>query len=56
MTITTSREIRLASRPTGVPTTANFTLAETTLKRNESLVAKGFISPSTLDQNRKERN
>ncbi len=33
---------------------ATLRLAETTLKRNESLVAKGFISPSTLDQNRKE--
>ncbi len=28
----TSREIRLASRPTGVPTASNFTLAETTLE------------------------
>ncbi len=28
---TTSREIRLASRPKGIPTAANFTLAETTL-------------------------
>jgi len=32
MTNTTSREIRLASRPTGVPTASNFTLAETTLE------------------------
>ncbi|MEQ1751737.1 MAG: NADP-dependent oxidoreductase [Prosthecobacter sp.] len=30
--LTTSREIRLASRPSGVPTTSNFTLAETTLE------------------------
>ena len=29
---TTSREIRLASRPAGVATAANFTLAETTLE------------------------
>lgn len=29
---TTSREIRLASRPTGVPTTSNFSFAETTLE------------------------
>ena len=29
--LTTSREIRLASRPKGIPTAANFTLAETTL-------------------------
>jgi len=27
----TSREVRLASRPTGIPTAANFTVAETTL-------------------------
>ncbi|MBL8518140.1 MAG: efflux RND transporter periplasmic adaptor subunit [Betaproteobacteria bacterium] len=33
---------------------ATLRLAETTLQRNETLVAKGFISPSTLDQNRKE--
>jgi len=32
MSNTTSREIRLASRPTGVPTASNFTLAETTLE------------------------
>ena len=32
MTNTTSREIRLASRPAGVPTASNFTLAETTLE------------------------
>jgi NADPH-dependent curcumin reductase CurA len=31
MTTTSSREIRLASRPTGVPTASNFTFAETTL-------------------------
>ena len=30
--LTASREIRLASRPTGVPTTSNFTMAETTLE------------------------
>jgi HlyD family secretion protein len=35
-------------------TEATLRLAETTLQRNETLVAKGFISPSTLDQNRKE--
>ncbi len=29
-------------------------LAESTLKRNEDLVAKGFISPATLEQNQKE--
>ena len=28
----TSREIRLASRPTGVPTASNFALVETTLE------------------------
>lgn len=33
---------------------ATLRLAETTLQRNETLVSKGFISPSTLDQNRKE--
>lgn len=33
---------------------ATLRLAETTQQRNETLVAKGFISPSTLDQNRKE--
>lgn len=27
----TTREVRLASRPTGVPTAGNFILAETTL-------------------------
>ena len=32
MSNTTSREIRLASRPAGVPTASNFTLAETTLE------------------------
>jgi len=29
-------------------------LAESTLKRNQDLVAKGFISPATLEQNQKE--
>ncbi len=29
-------------------------LAESTLKRNQELVAKGFISPATLEQNQKE--
>ena len=33
---------------------ANQRLAESTLKRNEALVAKGFISPATLEQNQKE--
>lgn len=33
---------------------ATLKLAQSTLQRNETLVAKGFISPSTLDQNRKE--
>ena len=33
---------------------ASHRLAESTLKRNESLVAKGFISPATLEQNQKE--
>jgi HlyD family secretion protein len=28
-------------------------LAESTLKRNQELVAKGFISPATLEQNQK---
>ena len=32
MSTPTSREIRLASRPTGVPTSANFTMAQTTLE------------------------
>lgn len=32
MTNATSREIRLASRPKGIPTASNFTLAETTLE------------------------
>ena len=43
----TSREIRLASRPTGVPTAANFTLAETTLPRlqdQQVLVRNLFMS------------
>lgn len=29
-------------------------LAESTMKRNQELVAKGFISPATLEQNQKE--
>jgi HlyD family secretion protein len=33
---------------------ASLRLAQSTLARNEDLVAKGFISASTLDQNRKE--
>ena len=43
----TSREIRLASRPTGVPTASNFTLAETTLPPLEDqqvLVRNRFMS------------
>ena len=32
MTYLLSREIRLASRPKGLPTAANFTLAQTELK------------------------
>lgn len=43
----TSREIRLASRPTGVPTAANFSMAETTLKPLEDeqvLVRNLFMS------------
>ena len=42
-----SREIRLASRPTGVPTASNFTLAETTLPPLEDqqvLVRNRFMS------------
>jgi NADPH-dependent curcumin reductase CurA len=42
-----SREIRLASRPTGVPTASNFTLAETTLEPLQDghvLVRNLFIS------------
>ncbi len=45
--ITTSREIRLASRPTGVPTADNFTLAETKLEPlqdHQVLVRNLFIS------------
>ncbi len=47
MTTPISREIRLASRPTGVPTAANFTLAETTLEPLEEqqvLVHNLFMS------------
>jgi len=47
MSNTTSREIRLASRPTGVPTASNFTLAETTLEPlqdQQVLVRNRFIS------------
>ena len=43
----TSREIRLASRPTGVPTASNFTLAETTpppLEDQQVLVRNRFMS------------
>lgn len=43
----TSREIRLASRPTGVPTASNFTLAETTLpplQDQQVLVRNRFMS------------
>jgi NADPH-dependent curcumin reductase CurA len=43
----TTREIRLASRPTGVPTTSNFTLAETTLlplQDGQVLVRNRFMS------------
>ena len=43
----TSREIRLASRPTGVPTASNFALAETTLPPLEDqqvLVRNPFMS------------
>ncbi len=47
MSKTTSREIRLASRPKGVPTEANFTLAETKLGQlldRQVLVRNLFIS------------
>lgn len=47
MPIHTSREIRLASRPAGVPTASNFTLAETTLEPlgdQEVLVRNLFMS------------
>ena len=45
--LTTSREIRLASRPKGIPTAANFTLAESTLpplQAQQVLVRNLFIS------------
>lgn len=45
--LTTSREIRLASRPKGIPTAANFTLAEVTLPPLEAeqvLVRNLFMS------------
>lgn len=45
--LTTSREIRLASRPIGIPTAHNFTLAETTLeplRDNQVLVRNLFMS------------
>ena len=45
--LTTSREIRLASRPKGIPTAANFTLAETTLpalQAQQVLVRNLFMS------------
>ncbi len=47
MQLTTSREIRLASRPTGVPIASNFTLAETTLaplQDGQVLVRNLFMS------------
>ena len=47
MTHTVSREIRLASRPKGVPTTDNFTLAQTELKPLEEgqvMVRNHFMS------------
>ena len=47
MTNITSREIRLASRPEGVPTASNFTLAETTLaplQDQQVLVRNLFMS------------
>ena len=47
MSTITSREVRLASRPSGVPTANNFTLAETTLKPLEDgqvLVRNRFMS------------
>ena len=46
-TLTTSAEIRLASRPTGIPTAANFTLATTTLpplQDQQVLVRNLFMS------------
>lgn len=45
--LTTSREIRLASRPKGIPTAANFTLAESTLaplQAQQVLVQNLFMS------------
>ena len=45
--LTTSREIRLASRPKGIPTAANFILAETTLpplQAQQVLVRNLFMS------------
>ncbi|MGB7759218.1 MAG: NADP-dependent oxidoreductase, partial [Bryobacteraceae bacterium] len=47
MTTTVSREICLASRPSGIPTAANFTLARTELeplKDQEVLVRNLFMS------------
>ena len=47
MSAITSREIRLASRPNGIPTAANFTLARGTLeplKNEEVLVRNHFMS------------
>ena len=47
MKTTISREIRLASRPPGIPTTANFTLAQTELKTlpdQQVLVRNLFMS------------
>lgn len=47
MTQTASREIHLASRPHGIPTTANFTLVQTTLpplRDQEVLVRNLFMS------------
>jgi len=46
----TSREIRLASRPEGIPTTANFTLAQTKLgprQDRQVLVRNLFMSVIT---------
>ena len=45
--LSTSREIRLASRPKGIPTAANFTLAESTLpplQAQQVLVQNLFMS------------
>ncbi len=47
MTDTMSREIRLASRPNGLPTAANFTLAQTelaSLQDQQVLVRNLFMS------------